>query len=422
MIRAASARLGSYAALAALGFVAALALGRAELVALAAPFALFVVLGLSLSSEPKLRFTFALSADRVLEGEELQAELSVSAAAPVERLDLMLPMSPHLAVAPTPVPVAIRLTGGATRTLRFHVRCARWGAYAPGEVVVRAHDRFDLVHREGSIDCRVPLRVYPTQEQLHALVSPLERQVFVGNEVERVGADGIEFADVRPFAYGDQVRRINWRASARRQALFVTENHPERNTDVVLILDGFKELRRDGHGTLDPAVRAAASLASAYLDRRDRVGVVTFGGQVSWLLPGMGDRQLYRIVEALLETEVSSSYVWQGIDLLPPRTLPPRALVIALTPLTNWQITEALLNLRGRGFDVVVIEISPLPYVEPGLTESRQLAYRLWLLWRDAVRYRFARVGVPVLEWQEGVPLARVIEEVMAYRRFARTA
>ncbi|HET9322769.1 MAG TPA: DUF58 domain-containing protein [Gaiellaceae bacterium] len=422
MIRAASPRLGSYAALAALGLLAGLAFGRAELVALAAPFALFVLLGLASSTEPRLRFFFALAADRLVEGEETEAALSVTAAAPVERLDLMLPVSPHLELTPAPAPVAIRLVRGQTRTFPVRVRCARWGAYAPGEVVVRAYDRFGLVYHEGTVDCGVPLRVYPTRDQLHAVVRPRETQVFAGDEVARVKGDGIEFADIRPFAYGDQIRRINWRASARQQKLFVTERHPERNADIVLFLDGFSEVRRGGQGTLDTTVRAAASLADAYLSRRDRVGVITFGGRVSWLLPSMGDRQIYRIVESLLDTEIAQSHVWRRIDLLPPRTLPPRALVIAFSPLTDWRLTEALLDLRGRGFDLAVVEISPLPYADRGSDDPERLAYRLWLLWREAVRFRFARSGVPVVEWREDVPLATVLEEVIAYRRSARPA
>lgn len=422
MTRTASPRLASYAALAAIGLLAGLASGRAEPVALAAPFALFVVLGLAASAEPRLRLAFALSADRVVEGDELEAELTIAAGAPLDRLDLMLPVPAQLELAPKPAPVGLRLVRGEARTLSFRVRCARWGAFTPGELVVRAHDRFDLVCFEGPVDCRVPLRVYPTLEQLHALVPALETQVFAGNEVARVKGDGIEFADVRPFAHGDQVRRINWRASARRQSLFVAESHPERNSDVVLFLDGFADLRRDGHGTLDATVRAAASLAAAYLGRRDRVGVVTFGGEVSWLMPALGERQLYRLIESLLETEIAHSYMWRKIDLLPPRTLPPRALVIAFSPLTDWRITEALLDLRGRGFDLVVVEVSPLPYVDRGDDEPAELAYRLWLLWRDAVRYRFARSGVPVVEWQEDAPLSTVLEEVIAYRRFARPA
>jgi len=48
------------------------------------------------------------------------------------------------------------------------------------------------------------------------------------------------------------------------------------------------------------------------------------------------------------------------------------------------------------------------------------LAYRLWLHRRAALRYRFERVGIPVVEWMDGTPLAVPLEEVGAYRRHAR--
>src|SRR5262249_62091349 len=75
-----------------------------------------------------------------------------------------------------------------------------------------------------------------------------------------------------------------------------------------------------------------AALVGLYLRRRDRVGLVGFGGTLRWLRPAMGERQLYRLVDALIDTEVVLSYAWKGLEGIPRRTLPPRALVIALSP------------------------------------------------------------------------------------------
>jgi uncharacterized protein (DUF58 family) len=234
--------------------------------------------------------------------------------------------------------------------------------------------------------------------------------------------EGIEFADIRPFGSGDRLRRINWRASARRGALQVNERHPEQNTDVVLFLDTFTELRGEAGGTIEAAVRAAASLAARYLRRKDRVGVVGFGGLVSWLVPSSGVVQLYRIVDSLITTDVVMSYAQQGLDVLPPRSLPPKALVIALTPLLDPRSTGALLDLRARGFDLVVVELSPLPFLAGGRREIERLAHRLWVLRRTSLRERFEELGVPVVEWRPDAPLDAALEEVTAYRRFARPA
>jgi uncharacterized protein (DUF58 family) len=147
---------------------------------------------------------------------------------------------------------------------------------------------------------------------------------------------------------------------------------------------------------------------------------VSFGGYLSWLLPASGTQHLYRIVDSLLQMNIVLSFASKGVDVLPPRTLPPRALVIALSPLLDPRSASALLDLRARGFDLVVVEVSPVPFVQPGSSELDQLSYRLWRLSREALRARYEQAGVPVVEWTEGEALNVVLEEVTAFRRYAR--
>ena len=422
MTRRASPRLGAYAGLSALGLLAALVLGRPELVVLAAPFALLLAVGLVLARAPQLTVTCTLAAERALEGDAVQATIVVHAETPIERLEVLLALPYGLRSDPRQNPAAVRLTAGEERTLEVEVDCARWGGYAPGEVYVRARDRLALSTWEAGLDRRSRLKVYPRPEQLLNVVRPLETQVFAGNQVARTKGDGIEFADIRPFTTGDRVRRINWRASARRGELVVNEMHPERNTDVILFIDSFSEARADAQGTLDLTVRAAAALAERYLAHKDRVGVVGFGGVLNWLLPATGLVQLYRIVDSLLDTRIVLNYAWKDIDVIPARTLPPKALVLALTPLLDERAVGALLDLRARGFDLAIVDVSPVPFARPGADEAEALAHRLWLHRRAALRYRFPQAGVPVVEWHEDVPLAAPLEEVSSYRRHARVA
>ena len=130
-----------------------------------------------------------------------------------------------------------------------------------GEVWLRARDRTGLVRFEGRVDRRRPLRIYPAPERLRRLITPARTQAATGSEVAPVRAEGLEFADTRPFVPGDRVRSVNWRATARRGSLVVNERHPERNADVVIFLDSFAEARATDQGTLEQAVRAAATLA-----------------------------------------------------------------------------------------------------------------------------------------------------------------
>jgi len=126
------------------------------------------------------------------------------------------------------------------------------------------------------------------------------------------------------------------------------------------------------------------------------------------------------VVEALLEADASPSYIDKGIGLVPPRTLPPRALVIALSPLLDERGRAIMLDLHARGFDLAIIEVSPLGLTGPGEDEIGELALRLWRLEREAVRARYERLGIAVAEWRDGVELEAALEEVAAFRRSAR--
>jgi uncharacterized protein (DUF58 family) len=417
--RTALPKLRAYAGFAAAALVAAVALGRPELVSLAAPFALFLAVGLARLGAPAVTLEPALDRDRAVEGDELELTVRCTSPTGVARLEVR-PLLPAGVEPHAPLPAALALGPRDERTVSVRVGAGRWGAYRVGGLDVRAFDRFGLVVDAARVEPEIALRVYPHEERLERLLRPLETQPSAGNQVARAKGDGIEFADIRPFLPGDHVRRVNWRASARRQSLFVNESHPERNADVVLFLDSFADVRRADEGTLDRAVRAAASLAAAYLAQRDRVGLVAFGGTVRWLTPATGQRQLLRIVDALLETEIALSYTWKRIDVLPARTLPPQSLVLALTPLLDERALDALVDLRARGFDLAIVDLSPTAFVGPARDARRDLALRFWRLWRGALRDRYERLGVPVVEWREDLPLAAVLEEVRSFRRSAR--
>jgi uncharacterized protein (DUF58 family) len=156
--------------------------------------------------------------------------------------------------------------------------------------------------------------------------------------------------------------------------------------------------------------------------RRDRVGLISFGGILRWLVPGMGVVQLYRVVDALLDTQVVLSYYWKEIDIIPRRTLPPNALVIALSPLLDPRSVGALLDLRARGYDLAVIDVSPVPFTARPAGGLDAVAYDIWTLRRDALRHRLQRAGVAVVEWRDDEPLQAILEEVRAFRRYARHA
>jgi uncharacterized protein (DUF58 family) len=417
MKRTPSVKLRAYLALTGAGALAGLALGRPELVAVAAPFAAYVALGLALDHRPEIRVLPSAARDTVLEGEEVLVTAEVEARTDVYRLELQLQRIRRPLAAAKPPRRLARLRGGERHELRWNVRADRWGTHPLGVLHGRARDRFGLIEYELPAVRLGTLRIFPQLETLRALIGPLELQVTSGSRVSRDRGEGVEFAEVRPFAPGDRVRRVNWRITARRGAPYVSERHPERNADVILFMDTFADVGDASGSTLELSVRAAASLATAYLARKDRVGVVGFGGVLTGLGPRLGQVQLYRIIDALLGSEVVFSYVHKDVTVVPRRLLPAKALVVGITPLIDARSVGALLDLRARGFDLTVIDISPVPFAKPGRTPSDALAHRLWLLQRQALRARLQELGVPVSEWRGDPPLQVPLVEASEFRR-----
>jgi uncharacterized protein (DUF58 family) len=421
-----SDKIAAYVGVAALTLLAGLSLGRPELVAIAAPLAVLVVAGLAGARDPELDVEVRVDRDRALVGDQVTVSVDLRAATRIERLEVLLVVPPGMegpSGGPGAWATAVSLAAGEERTLEIPVTCRRWGAYWLGDVHLRAHDRFRLFTWERHLDGHAPLKVFPVPEALRALVRPFETQVTTGSHVAAQRGDGIEFADLRPFLPGDRPRSINWRATARRGALMVNQRHPERATDVVLFLDSFLDVRGAAGSTLDQAVGAAASLAAAYLRQRDRVGLVSFGGFVQWLPPSGGQAALYRLLDTLMETQVFATAAWKGIRHLPPRTLPAKALIVALTPLVDERGVAALFDLLARGYDLAVVDISPLTPSGPAAGgEWGDLAQRLWALERETLRHRYQRLGAAVVEWTEATTLQQVLLEVEACRRHAGLA
>jgi uncharacterized protein (DUF58 family) len=413
----ASPKAAAYAAVGSGAMLVALIWSYPEAAVFGVPFIVAALVGLALVERPRLTATIDVDRDRLLEGEDVHLAMTLESDVAIPWLQLGWPLPPGLSVAGAGDVVGVALSARTPTTVASSITTLRWGVVPLPHLLVRAHDELGFFRFEGSVAVDRVLRVYPRPETLRHAVPAAETQIFGGNELSREAGDGTEFADTRPYVAGDRPRRINWRLSTRTGSLHINEMHPERNSDVVIFLDLFTDIRAGGEGTLDHAIRAAASLADYYLGRRDRVGIIGFGGILRWLPPAMGARQIYRIVDSLIDSEVIASHVWRGIDVIPPRVLPPKSLIVALTPLTDGRVVDSLVDLRARGFDLIVVEVAADRFAAPDAHEAAQLAYRLWLLDRDATRLRYRGLGVPIVRWLPGQSLVGPLSEARAFAR-----
>ena len=409
-------RVAGYTALGALGLVVGLAVSEPAAVALGAAFLLPVVYGLAAPRPVLPETSIKLSQERLLEGDVVGVQLELAAGARLDWLELELVMPERARVLDGSTRLVLSLGPTEVRTVQYEIECPRWGLYPLGAVELHGKRELCMLSAGARRDPATVLRAYPRASRLRRLLKPRATRPTSGNRPASVSGEGIEFGEIRAFHPGERVRRVNWRASARRGELLVSDRLPERSSDVVLFLDSLTEAATADESTLDLAVRAVASLVGEYLHRRDRVGLLNFGGELEWVLPSTGARQHYRIVEAVLSSESARLFRWRDPRLIPRRVLPPQSLIVAVTPLLDWRVNRALLNLRARGYDLALIEVDPRRFAQDARASTSEEAWRVWLLDRDVIRSRFVRAGVAVSRWDTEAPLAGVVEELASKR------
>jgi uncharacterized protein (DUF58 family) len=388
--------------------------GRAELAVVAVPVVVALVAGRRVGAPPRWTIHRELSATRLLEDERVTVTVTLRAPRAVPLVEVVEPLPPRVEIERGSHHAFFTLRAGQEVRWTFELRGAGRQHLRLAGPHLRVWGPLGLAAAEGWHRAPATVAVYPRPAPIKHLPRPLRTQTFVGNYVSPAQGEGIEPGDIRPFAAGDQIRHVNWRATLKLGALHVTRQHRERNADVVLLLDTLSEVGREGETVVDAAARGAAALAVAYVARKDRVGLIEYGGQPRWVRPGAGRAHLERLLDTLLSASVVFTYVNRDLDLVPPRILPPQALVIALSPLLDRRFVRAATDLAARGFDLLVIAVSPVEAARATRPRSpvADVAARVWALEWRAELDRYRRQGLTIVEWDGSGPLDAVLAAV----------
>jgi uncharacterized protein (DUF58 family) len=397
-----SARARSLATAALLALVAAVLTGHAALVLLAAP-ALGALALLPRRRPPELDIDVTRSSSRCFEGEEVTITATVRAAQPLDEVILELEPAEQVALAGASPRTQAFLRAGRT-SARWVIRPDRWGRPSPGTVRVVGRAGALQTTRRIELD---PLEVFPRPARMRPRLVPAELLRRIGEHTGRAVGEGVEFAGIRPYVPGDQLRDVNRAVSIRRGQLHVNQRAAARAADLVVMIDAFGDSGPVSERTLDLAVHGAATLVTAYLRVSDRAGLVVLGGLLRWLGPAAGDRQFYRIAEMMLAARYDS-FVTPDVGRIPRTALPPGTLVVVFSPLLDPRGFGAVSDLRQRGFPLIVVDtLRDEP--PPGTRADARLALRLWRLDRTATRAGLRALGIPVLQWSESTELDSVL-------------
>jgi len=271
----------------------------------------------------------------------------------------------------------------------------RWGRY-PLRARVDVLARGGLLAGTATVDA-VDVIVFPLTPPQATPIPQTELLDRLGAHLTRHIGPGVEYADIRPYVPGDQLRAVNWPVSARRGQLHVTQRLTDRAADMVVLIDTYQQPAGAATDATERVVRGAAQVVQTALRHGDRAGIVALGGNSPrWLGADIGQRQFYRVLDTVLGA--GDGFENTTGTLAPRAAVPAGAIVIAFSTLLDTEFALALIDLRKRGHVVVAVDVLDS---SPFEGEQDPLVDRMWALQRSAMYRDMATIGVDVVSWHE---------------------
>jgi uncharacterized protein (DUF58 family) len=299
-----------------------------------------------------------------------------------------------------------------SRRVTVRLQPLRRGDLRAPHVTLRAFGPLLLAARQRTVQCPGSLRVLPPFHSRRHLPSKLRKlRELDGKAAVQIRGAGTEFDSLRDYVRGDDVRSIDWRATARRSAVVVRTWRPERDRRVVMVLDTSRTsaARIEDETRLDTGMEAALLLGVLAERGGDRVDFLAFDRRTRARGGSAGQGNLLgQLVQAMAPLEAELIEMdWPAVPAQVRAVSAHRSLVVLLTSLDGGAPEEGLLPVAAQlaRQHVVVVAAVRDPQLGAMLQERddaagvfRAAAAERALLQRAAISAELRRYGVEVVD------------------------
>jgi len=193
---------------------------------------------------------------------------------------------------------------GRRVTETYILRPVMRGEYMFERILCYVRSPLNLLQRRYRFDAAKLVRVYPSTRQLkkYQLLALSDNTQFAGVKKMRRLGHSLEFEQIREYVQGDDIRTVNWKATARKNNLMVNNFTDAKSQLVYCLIDKGRAMKMpfDGMTLLDHSINAALMFLNITLLKQDRAGLITFSSGLNELIPA--DRaagQMSKLMEAL---------------------------------------------------------------------------------------------------------------------------
>jgi uncharacterized protein (DUF58 family) len=207
------------------------------------------------------------------------------------------------------------------RNIVYKLRPVERGEYRFGDIIIYIKSLLGLLMRRHDIAAQMMVPVYPSFMQLrkYELMSQTTIKTQHGNKRMRKIGHSMEFEQIKEYVRGDDIRTINWKATARKGLLMVNNYTDEKSQQVYCMIDKGRLMKMPFNNLtlLDYAINSTLVLSNVCLQKQDRIGLITFSHKPGTLLAA--DRKpiqrenilqlLYNQETAYLESDFEMLYL-----------------------------------------------------------------------------------------------------------------
>lgn len=152
--------------------------------------------------------------------------------------------------------------------------------------------------------------VYPSYIQMkkYYLMAVTNQLQTVGQRIIRKMGSSTEFEQIKEYVQGDDYKKINWHATARKQGLMVNTFIDEKSQQVICLIDKGRSMKMpfDGLTLLDYSINASLALSNIVLYKQDKAGLITFNKKVDTVIyPDKKPTQIGVLLENLYKQETA---------------------------------------------------------------------------------------------------------------------
>ena len=258
----------------------------------------------------------------------------------------------------------ISLSAGDTQQINYSLRPVKRGEYDFGGINLLVSSILGLATRRIIAPENKLVPVYPSflQMRKYELLAISNNLTNTGiKRIRRIGQN-LEFEQIKKYTAGDDIRSINWKATARKADLMVNNFQDERSQQVYSLIDKGRVMKMpfNGMSLLDYAINASLVISNIAIKKSDKAGLITFQDKIGTLLSASRiNKQMSNIMDILYNQK--TAYRESDFSVLYAtirRRITQRSLLLLFTNFeTNYSLQRQLPYLKNLAHQHLLVVI-----------------------------------------------------------------